>query len=172
MCPHICSNQAILEGPLSAGSQPQNFKICLRNCLNFAPLSLPCPSPQIPCSVADPPHRYSQWRGRSPSLESCPTSRDIYLWCFFKKPEIFHKSRDSAPTVFNGKIIKIYEYCCSKRAVRLSVRDDKVLRVGHLAGHPQWTPGSWFSLALAGAAAPLRVDVSVTTVTSEGEKAL
>lgn len=97
-----------------------------------------------------------------PAWKAVPHLETFTYGVFFKKPEIFHKSRDSASTVFNGKIIKIYEYCCSKRAVRLSVRDDKVLRVGHLAGHPQWTPGSWFSPALAGAAAPLRVDVSVT----------
>lgn len=51
----------------------------------------------------------------------------------------------------------MYEHSCSKKAVKLSVRDDKV---GHLAGHPQWTLGSLFSLA--GAAAPLCVDLIVT----------
>lgn len=148
-------------------------------CLNFAPLHIPCPSPQNPCSIADPGPGladtiHSQWTSRSPSLESCPTSREIYLWCFFK----IVKSRDSASTVLNDEIIKIYEYSCSKKAVKLSVRDDKALGAGHLAEHPQWTPGSLFSPAAwlqpvqqcRSTWTSVSLGVFRTTVTSKGKK--
>lgn len=124
-------------------------------CPNFARFSIPYPRPQIPCPFAGlspginyrlfsrQQHIQLWWRTRSPSLESYPTSRERFMVVFQER----EKQRFSIYCVFNNKIIKIYEYSCSKKIIKLSVRKDKQLLAWHLAGRPQWTPESSFKPA-------------------------
>lgn len=90
--PHNCTGQGILKDLVSLGTQLTKLQGLFQKWLTQTlPISgIPYPTPQIPCPIAGPvpgtnyrqfsrqQHIQPGWRSRSSSLESHPTSREVY----------------------------------------------------------------------------------------------